>query len=288
MKKITFIGATGMLGQHVAQALIEAGFEVTILARNTAKAKAIFPTANIVEGDLANTDDLHKALTGQDAVYLNLSVKQDEKATDWHSEEQGIDNVIEVAKLLNVSRIAYLSSLVMNYQGMNGFDWWVFRIKQAAVQKIKASGLAYSIFYPSTFFETYQQQIAGNSLQMAGKSKFPMWFVSAKDFGQQVVQSFKILTDAENREYIIQGTEAFDYQQANAVFVKNYTHKKLWIMTMPAWLLAVVGKLSTKMNYLGHIMEALNNYPEKFEAEQTWAELGKPQITLAQFARKYV
>jgi uncharacterized protein YbjT (DUF2867 family) len=225
MKKITFIGATGMLGQHVAKALIAAGFEVTILARNIAKTQALFPNATIVEGDLANTSDLRKALVGTDAVYMNLSVKQNEKATDWHSEEQGIDNVIEVAKSLNVNRIAYLSSLVMNYQSMNGFDWWAFRIKQAAVQKIKTSGLAYTIFYPSTFFESYQLQIAGSMLQMAGHSNYPMWFVSAKDFGRQVVQSFKILQDNECREYVVQGTEAFDYQQANAIFAKNYTIK---------------------------------------------------------------
>jgi uncharacterized protein YbjT (DUF2867 family) len=287
MKKITFVGATGMLGQHVAHALIEAGFDVTILARNLTKTQQLFPKATIISGDLANTNDLHKALAGQDAVYLNLSVKQNEKATDWHSEEEGIENVIEVAKLLNVKRIAYLSSLVMNYQGMNNFDWWAFRIKQAAVQKIKASGLAYTIFYPSTFFESYQLQIAGSMIQMAGRSKQPMWFVSAKNFGRQVAQSFKILKDDENREYIIQGTEAFDYQQANAVFAKNYSKKKLKIVTIPMWVLTIAGKFMPKMNYLTNIMEALNNYPEQFDAQQSWQELGKPETTLAQFAKEY-
>ncbi len=34
-----------------------------------------------------------------------------------------------------------------------------------------------------------------------------------------------------------------------------------------------------------HIIEALNNYPEKFEAQSTWNELGKPSITLKDFAQ---
>jgi hypothetical protein len=56
---------------------------------------------------------------------------------------------------------------------------------------------------------------------------------------------------------------------------------------MPMWVLKIAGKFMPKMNYLTHIMEALNNYPEKFEAKQTWTELGKPEMTLAQFAKEY-
>ena len=37
------------------------------------------------------------------------------------------------------------------------------------------------------------------------------------------------------------------------------------------------------MNYAYHICEALNKYPEKFESENTWNDLGKPSITLAEY-----
>ena len=286
MKKIAFIGATGMLGKPVAQELINAGFELTILARNAKKAQALFPKATVIQGSLENKEDIKKALANQGAVYLNLSVEQDAKPDGWHTEAQGLDNLIEVAKSLNTKRIAFLSSLVMNYQGMNGFDWWVFKIKHEAVEKIKVSGLVYTIFYPSTFMDTYQQQIAGSSLQMAGVSKFPMWFVSAKDYGKQVAKSFKILNDSESKNYIIQGLEPFDYQQANKIFIQNYP-KKLWLLTVPSFMLSLAAKFSQKMNYLGNIMESLNRYPETFQAESTWQELGKPEITLAEFAKNY-
>jgi len=42
-----------------------------------------------------------------------------------------------------------------------------------------------------------------------------------------------------------------------------------------------MGLFSQKMNYVAHICEALNKYPEKFESETTWKDLGKPAITLA-------
>ena len=134
--------------------------------------------------------------------------------------------------------------------------------------------------------ETYQQQMAGPLLQMSGVSKFPMWFVSAKDYGKQVVKSFEILNDSESKNYIIQGLEPFDYQQANQIFIQNYS-KKLWLLTVPSFMLSLAAKFSQKMNYLGNIMESLNSYPETFQAESTWQELGKPEITLAEFAKNY-
>ena len=45
IKKIAMIGATGMLGMPVAIALLEAGFEVTALARNPASARRALPAA---------------------------------------------------------------------------------------------------------------------------------------------------------------------------------------------------------------------------------------------------
>ena len=42
IRKIAVIGATGMLGIPVAIALMEAGFEVTALARNVEQARRVF------------------------------------------------------------------------------------------------------------------------------------------------------------------------------------------------------------------------------------------------------
>jgi hypothetical protein len=45
-----------------------------------------------------------------------------------------------------------------------------------------------------------------------------------------------------------------------------------------------MGLFNQKFNYGYYIVEALNKYPEKFEAQQTWDELGKPTISLKEFA----
>ncbi|RYU96061.1 SDR family oxidoreductase [Emticicia agri] len=286
MKKIVVFGSTGLLGKPVTQALIEAGFAVTVMVRNENLAKKLFPKATIIKGDLKNESDVEKAIAGQEGIFLSLSVLQTEKENEWHTEQQGLDTIIKIARTQQIKRIGYLSSLVHLYQGMNGFDWWVFRIKQEAVRKIKESGIAYTIFYPSTFMESIAYQARqGDMIALGGKSAYPLYYIAAEDYAQQVANSFKILHD-ENKDYIVQGPEAFTQDEAAKVFIKYYTKEKLRTLWAPMFLMKIMGLFTQKFNYGYHIVTALNKYPEKFEASQTWEELGKPTITLKAFAEK--
>jgi uncharacterized protein YbjT (DUF2867 family) len=285
MKKIAFIGATGMIGQPVARKLVEAGFEVSALVRNIHKAKMLLPSSiNFVQGDLNNERDLLQLMSGHDALYLNLNLKQEEKPNDFHSEEQGLQKIILVAQQSSIKRIAFLSSIVMNYQGMNGFNWWVFDVKRRAVDMIKASGIPSTIFYASTFMEsldgTYKQ---GNNLMLAGKSQQKLYFIAGDDYGRQVARSFHVLSN-ENREYYIQGSEAYTQEEAVRLFAAHYKKSKLKVRNAPMWLLKCMSYFSQKVNYGWHIIEALNKYPETFIAQQTWAELGRPKMTIKEYA----
>ena len=283
--KILFIGATGMLGKPVAAELIQSGFDVTLLARDTAKAQAIFPSAKAVQGDVFDKATLVKAFAQMDVVYMNLSVDQSSKEKDPHAEREGMENIIAAAKETGIKRLACLSSLVHFYEGMNGFSWWSFRIKHAAAEKIKASGIPYSIFYPSTFMETFPyQMMRGNKIAQLGKSIAPMWFIAAADYAKQVARSFEITT-TENKEYNVQGTEPFTFEEAAKVFIANYKKAKLSTMKAPIGLMKFFGIFVQKFNYVWHICEALNKYPEKMDSQQTWNELGTPTTRLADYAK---
>jgi len=285
MKKILVIGSTGLLGKPVTEALIAEGFDVTILVRDKKLAEKLFPKASIIKGDLRYKAAIEKAMQNQEAVFLSLSVKQTEKESQFHTESEGLDLVIEVAKELKIKRIAYLSSLVHFYQGINGFDWWVFKIKQEAVQKIKNSDIAYTIFYPSTFMESiYYQSKQGSMIALGGKSEFPMYYVSAEDYARQVAKSFEVLQGSESLDFVIQGLEAFTQNAAAKTFIQYYKKEKLHTMWVPMFVMKLMGVFIQKFDYGFHIVEALNKYPEKFEAQQTWDLLGKPQIMLKDFA----
>jgi uncharacterized protein YbjT (DUF2867 family) len=285
INKIAVIGATGMLGKPVTRALAQNGFKITALVRDRLKAN-LPEGVNKLDGDVANIKSLERLLTGQDALYLNLSIKHHEKEKDFHTESEGLKNILAVARTKNLKRIVYLSSIVMRYQGMNGFHWWAFDIKQQAVQMIKESGIPYTIFYPSNFMDNFHTTYRnGNRILLSGNSAHKMWWVSAEDYAKQVVASLKT-TAAENKDYVVQGPEAFTADEAAEIFIQQYPHAKLRISKAPLGLLKFLGRFSQKINYGYHVIEALNNYPEQFEAEDTWKDLGRASTTLRLFAKK--
>jgi uncharacterized protein YbjT (DUF2867 family) len=287
MKNIAFFGATGMLAQSIIKELNQKGYNITALVRNKAKAAKILP-ANIkmVEGNLNNLRAIEEVLTGAEGLYLNLSVQPNSKKNDFQSEREGLQNILTVAKDKKIKFIAYLSSLVQRYQGMDGYSWWAFEIKNQAVGIIKKSGLPYLIFYPSTFMENFDKGSfrQGKRINLAGKSVYPMYFIAGEDYARQVEKALSNF-NGTSKEYSVQGTEALNADDAAKIFVANYTKEKMSIAKLPFGILAFLGKLSPTFNYGANIVKALNNYPEKFEAEKTWDELGKPTLTLKEYAK---
>ncbi|HSK13301.1 MAG TPA: NmrA family NAD(P)-binding protein [Phnomibacter sp.] len=286
MKKVAIIGATGMLGQPVTRCFIDAGHEVSILARNEQKAKALYgDEVRVIKGSLEDKTSLDRLLKDKHWLYLSLSVKQSSREKDYQPEREGLTNALHAAREAGISRIGYLSSLVQRYQGMNGYDWWVFRMKEQAVSSIKQSGIPYSIFYPSTFMENFDkgQYVMGNKILLAGRSLHKMYFISGNDYGKQVVSAFE--RNLGNNEYVIQGPEGLTADEAAAVYARHYTKKKLGLLRMPMAILDIMSSLAPKFNYGAKIIRALNEYPEKFEAGATWEELGRPATTLENYAR---
>ncbi len=288
IKKIGIIGATGMLGKPVVNALLATGFEVYAMVRNIIQARIELPIGvQLIVGDMGNPLDIENFLNNVEAVHLNLSIKQNEWQGEFHTEEQGLKLFLEIAKRKNIKRISYLSSLVMNYQGANGFDWWVFRIKLGAVKQIKNSGIPYAIFYPSTFMESFlNTQRQGNKVLLAGTSHFRMYYISGEDYGRQVANSYKILIE-ENRDYPVQGLNAYNADDAAKIFIRFYKKEKLKIQKAPLFVIRFLGKFSAKFFYASKIIEALNHYPEKFQSELTWKELGKPILTIEEYAARF-
>ncbi|KAK4077829.1 uncharacterized protein Triagg1_3523 [Trichoderma aggressivum f. europaeum] len=67
-RNIAIAGATGYLGPAVVKAVKEAGFNVTVLLRESNSSKIAFDGVKIARIDYKSTDSLLDALKGQDAV----------------------------------------------------------------------------------------------------------------------------------------------------------------------------------------------------------------------------
>jgi len=84
----------------------------------------------------------------------------------------------------------------------------------------------------------------------------------------------------------MQGPEALTFKEAAQRFVENYSAQALNVSGAPMVILKIMGLFSPEMRYLAKILDIINNHPEKFEAELAWKELGKPAITVNDFARR--
>ncbi|MBX9767800.1 MAG: NmrA family NAD(P)-binding protein [Bdellovibrionales bacterium] len=285
LRRIAIVGATGMLGQPVARALIKAGFEVRAVVRDPQKAKTLLPPeVSLLKGDLQDPASLEKAFAGCDAVYLNLQVDQNSSEKDWCAEREGADAAIAAAKKTGVKRIAYLSSIVKDDPSK---DWWVFRVKRAAVQKIKDSGIPYTIFCPSCFMENLSHlQIQGAKLMNISGSMNKNFWISGDDYGAMVARAFSS-EGATNKEYWIQGPESITMDEAAQKFVSHYGKAKLKIQSAPIGVLKVVGLFAgRKMRFMTNVMDSVLKMPEPFRGEDAWRDLGRPVDTVETYAQK--
>ena len=284
MKKVAVIGATGMLGIPVTVELLNAGFEVTALVRDPEKATRILPErASLVRADVHDIDSLKTGLSGQDAVYLSLSIAPTEKKDDFHAESEGLQNILEAAHTNGIKRIGYLSAMVIDTTATH---WWVLDIWRAATSQIKSSGIPYTIFYPTNFMETLaQRHVVGSLLALAGTSRFSNYWIAGRDYGAQVARSFQMMTAAD-REYFIQGPEAMTYDEAAHRFARG-AKKRFRVVKLPLALLRCIGTFSQAANFNANVMETVHGYPEEFSAARTWTELGKPATTIEEFARSF-
>ncbi|MBX2844466.1 MAG: NmrA family transcriptional regulator, partial [Flammeovirgaceae bacterium] len=202
-----------------------------------------------------------------------------ERKSEFHSELQGLENFYKAVKYSLVKKVIYLSSMLKDYS-----HWWVFEVKRQAEILIKNQEIPYTIFYPSSFMETIDKKLlVGKNIMLLGESKYPMYWIAAEDYGRQVAMSFKI-HHSENKEFFVQGLEGLTLLNAAKKFTSHYP-KKLNIKQFPIWLFRIFSFFSARLQYGLFISEALNNYKEEFLAENTWNELGKPEISIEEYAR---
>ncbi|MBO9545800.1 NmrA family NAD(P)-binding protein [Caulobacter sp.] len=137
---ILVTGATGRVGRHVVQQLIDRGAKVRVLVRDPAKAD--FPTrVEIAKGDLLDLDALRSAFKGVKTLFLLNAVAGDEFTQALVT--------LNIARECGVDRVVYLSVLHA--------DRFVnvphFAVKSGAERMIRQMGFSATILRPAYFID---------------------------------------------------------------------------------------------------------------------------------------
>jgi uncharacterized protein YbjT (DUF2867 family) len=147
-RKILVTGATGQQGGSLARLLLQKKHKVYALTRNTQSSAAQDlrnKGANIVKGDLDDSDSLEQAVNGIDSIFLMGTPFED--GTEGETRRGKL--VADIAKGNNVEHLVYSS--VANADKNTGIPH--FESKYKIEQHIKNLGIPYTIIGPTFFME---------------------------------------------------------------------------------------------------------------------------------------
>lgn len=193
---ILVLNANGKVGAEVATQLLAKGEKVRIGARDTAKAKANHPQADVVAVDFSKPETLVAAVKGVDAIFT---------ATPYELLPQPELDLVAVAKSAGVKHIVKIST-----QGADEDE----TSPHGAVEKsIRESGLSHTMLRPNFFMQNYAVQQAGGIKHQGafyepadeGKSSF----IDTRDIAAVAV---KALTEKghDGKSYLLTGGEALN------------------------------------------------------------------------------
>ncbi|MGE3526688.1 MAG: NAD-dependent epimerase/dehydratase family protein [Gemmatimonadales bacterium] len=110
--RVSLSGATGFVGSHLVDALLEQGHEVTALVRSPARARALDTRVTLVPGDLDDPQALRDVCAGQDVVFHVAGLTAARSESEFlRVNREGTARLLEAAATEAVGRFVLVSSL---------------------------------------------------------------------------------------------------------------------------------------------------------------------------------
>jgi uncharacterized protein YbjT (DUF2867 family) len=147
--RVLVTGATGFIGPHVVQRLVDDGHVVRVL-EHTAGSSATLPRQEAVEGSMTDRASLRRAVDGQEAVVHLVGILSGKPEEFRSVMEEGTRDLLEAARDAGVERFVLMSALGVTEETKDLVPY--YGAKWQMEQDVKASGLEHVIFRPSFVF----------------------------------------------------------------------------------------------------------------------------------------
>lgn len=219
---ILVVGATGFVGQRVARKLASQGKQVRALARPAAdgrKVAALGPGIEIIRGDLKDPRSVRKACEGIDTAITTASATISRGAGDSIDtvDREGQLRLVDAARDAGVSHFIYLS-----FSGNIDAPSPLRDAKRAVEDRLKASGMKYTIVRPSIFMDVWLSPHAGfdpvgGLVRIYGTGDQPVSVISAADVAEYLAACVDNPA-AANQVIELGGPEAHSYNTIVSMF----------------------------------------------------------------------
>lgn len=285
-KKILVIGATGKLGEPVARQLLKDGFKVKVFSRDVNKAKEqLGGRFEYARGDVSDLATIKTAV--EDCWGIHFSLRGGFTAEELNRVEyQGLVNTINAAKKNNVRRFAFLSIAV----DLEKARWFPMAgVKLKSENALINSGIPYTIFSATSFFENFPQMIRSGKASTIGKQPNLWRFVSANDFAKIASKSFQS-DQAVDKKFYILGPEALTIKEGLRKYLKIAHPEIKKVSTVPVGMISFIGKVTfnKELTYLAQLMQFFEREKEYGNSKETDALLGAAHTTIEQWAKNRI
>ena len=231
-EKVIVTGGSGFLGSHLADVLMDDGYEVTIF--DCHKSKWIKNGQKFICGNILNKEDVDKAINGFDYVYHLAGISDIGEASSnplktIETNIMGSINVIESSKTAKIKRFIFASTVYV-YSEKGSF----YRASKQAVESIieeynKKFGLKYTILrYGSLYGKRSQdwnalkkfviQAIKDGRIIYPGNGKERREYIHVEDAAKLSVEILK--PEFINQYLTITGTQIFSPKETMNMIVE--------------------------------------------------------------------
>jgi uncharacterized protein YbjT (DUF2867 family) len=206
---LLIIGGTGTLGRQIVLQALTKGYQVRCLVRNFRKASFLKEWgAELVYGDLTRPETIPPCLKGITAVIDASTSRANEldslKKVDW----EGKLCLLEASKTANIQRFIFFSA-----QNVEQFDNIpLMKVKNGIEIKLKESGIPYTIFRLTGFYQGLIEQYAIPILE-----NLPIWvtnentyisYMDTQDIAKFCLRSLQI-PQAKNQIFFLSGSKSW-------------------------------------------------------------------------------
>jgi len=236
---LLIIGGTGTLGRQIVLQSLTKGYKVRCLVRNFRKANFLKEWgAELVYGDLSRPETIPPCLKGITAVIDASTSRVNElkalKKVDW----EGKLALIEAAKVAKVQKFIFFSA-----QNVDKFESIpLMKVKNGIEIKLKESGIPYTIFRLTGFYQGLIEQYAIPILE-----DLPIWvtsennyisYMDTQDIAKFCLRSFQIL-QTKNKTFLLNGSKGWISSEI-ITLCEQLAGQKAKIKKVPLFLLKFI------------------------------------------------
>jgi|TARA_B100000475_G_C15000175_1_gene316029 uncharacterized protein YbjT (DUF2867 family) len=192
---ILVVGGTGTLGRQIVRQALDEGYKVKCMVRDFRRGAFLKEWgAELIYGDLSIPSTIPVALKGSTIVIDSSTVRSTSTYTAESIDWKGKLALLETSKLIGITK--YISFSVLNAKSNS--DIPLMDLKVQMEEKIKSSGLNYTIFQCSGFFQGLISQYALPILESETiwlqNNAAPVAYLDTQDAANAVVQSLNLIT----------------------------------------------------------------------------------------------